>query len=470
MENPHYSPDSAAAFCRRFTDRFVRHFESELDSGTGKEDTGIWVTQSDATSLEEEATSPPLPPLAATALCPQTPVRSSPMLLSSRPRLNSRGRDRLHNTTTFQDSYSHTQILPPSSSSSCSSSTGGNNGRGENQALNVKKHSGHLPGNGNMEEEEDIWVGSVTGEEECDELKNGEVDDHDFAERPDDILNPLSPSSDEPLNSDVKSSTSNTGGHAKTKLKKRFSLRNVGRSVRGSVRGILHWRSFSSDSPQNCGSASVTPLPSSYSYTMGLQDVKRSSQVTQSALPVSLSLPLSLPHSSASLPPSSSSSATSLSFSEARDRRRSNGEGEKEKWTHRLEKLRLSRSPPPAIPAPVGSSSSILPSAQPLKKTAKLVREGGVNVCSFTDEFTNSHGFSGFSFGFFYHGMDSNNAVFGSGVEQAGGLLAPTSGGAITGHSSRWHKCRLALKKRDKEGREREDYFLEFYIPPKVIR
>ncbi|CAB1424405.1 unnamed protein product [Pleuronectes platessa] len=31
QENPHYSPDSAAAFCRRFTDRFVRHFQSELE-------------------------------------------------------------------------------------------------------------------------------------------------------------------------------------------------------------------------------------------------------------------------------------------------------------------------------------------------------------------------------------------------------------------------------------------------------
>ncbi|XP_062874732.1 SH2B adapter protein 1 [Trichomycterus rosablanca] len=467
LENPHYSPDSAAAFCRRFTERFVRHFESELEeSGAVKEDTGIWVTQSDATSLEEEATSPPLPPLDATAPCPQTPLRVSPKLLSSRQRLNSQSRDRLQHPTAFQDSYTHTQILPPSSSSSCSSSTGGNNGRGENKALNVKKHSGHLPGNGN--EEEDIWVGSVTGEEECDELavKNGEVDDSALAERPNDSLNLLSPSSDGPQNSDVKCSSSSTVGHSKTKLKKRFSLRNVGRSVRGSVRGILHWRSSSSDSPQSCGSANVMPLPSSYSYTMGLQDVKRNSQGAQSALPVSLSLPLSLPHSSSSLPPSSSSSATSLSFSEARDRRRSNGEGEKDKWTHRLEKLRLSRSPP-AIPTPVGPSSSMLHSTQPPRKTSKLVREGGVNVCSFTDEFTNSHGFSGFSFGFLYHGLDSNNAVSGTSVEQAGGLQAPTTGGALTGHGSRWHKCRLALKKREKEGREREDYFLEFYIPPK---
>ncbi|KAK5913492.1 hypothetical protein CgunFtcFv8_008019 [Champsocephalus gunnari] len=31
LENPHYSPDSASAFCRRFTDRFVRHFQSELE-------------------------------------------------------------------------------------------------------------------------------------------------------------------------------------------------------------------------------------------------------------------------------------------------------------------------------------------------------------------------------------------------------------------------------------------------------
>ncbi|CAF95620.1 unnamed protein product, partial [Tetraodon nigroviridis] len=37
LENPHYSPDSAAAFCRRFTDRFVRHFQMELGGALPRE-------------------------------------------------------------------------------------------------------------------------------------------------------------------------------------------------------------------------------------------------------------------------------------------------------------------------------------------------------------------------------------------------------------------------------------------------
>ncbi|KAG7334884.1 hypothetical protein KOW79_001480 [Hemibagrus wyckioides] len=476
MENPHYSHDSAAAFCRRFTDRFVRHFESELEgSGAVREGTGIWVTQSDGTSLEEEPTSPPLLPPDAVSTCLPTHVRAPPKPLSAQQELDTRGADRFQNPNVFQDSYAHAQILPPSSSSSCSSSMGGNNGRREDRALTVKKYPGHLPGNGDLEEEEDSWVGPVTGEEaESDELvgKDCEAEGNTFTDRPDSSLTPLSPASGGPLNSGSKGNIPGAGGHSKNKLKKRFSLRNVGRSVRGSVRGILHWRSSSSDSPQSCGSANATPLPSSYSYTMGLQDAKRNAQGAPTSLPVSLSLPLSLPHSSSSsLPPSSSSSATSLSLSEARDRRRSNGEGEKEKWTHRLEKLRLSRSPPPTLQAPVGPTSALLPSVLPSRKTGRLVREGGVNVCSSADEFTGSHGFPGFSFGLLHHGMDNNNAVSGSSAEQTGGMPPPVTVGAIAGRGTRWHKCRLVLKERDKEGGERgEEYFLEFYIPPKASK
>lgn len=436
-----------------------------------REGTGIWVTQSDGTSLEEEPTSPPLLPPDAAASCLPAHTMAPPKPPSSRQGLDTRGADRFQNPAVFQDSYAQAQILPPSSSSSCSSSMGGNNGRREDRALTVKKYPGQLPGNGDLEEEEDSWVGPVTGEEaESDDLvgKDCEAEGSTLTERPDGSLTPLSPASGGPQNSGLKGSIPSVGGHSKNKLKKRFSLRNVGRSVRGSVRGILHWRSSSSDSPQSCGSANATSLPSSYSYTMGLQDAKRSAQGAPASLPVSLSLPLSLPHSSSSsLPPSSSSSATSLSLSEARDRRRSNGEGEKEKWTHRLEKLRLSRSPPPTLQAPVGPTSALLPSALPSRKTGRLVREGGVNVFSSTDEFTASHGFPGFSFGLLHHGMDSTNT--GSSAEQAGGVPPPGNVGAIAGRGTRWHKCRLVLKERDKEGGERgEEYFLEFYIPPKV--
>ncbi|XP_072548948.1 SH2B adapter protein 1 isoform X2 [Salminus brasiliensis] len=475
LENPHYSPDSAAAFCRRFTDRFVRHFESELEgSGAGREGTGSWVAHSDATSLEEEATSPPLLPPEATAPCPPTHIRAPPKPLITRPGLDVRGGERFQNPATFQDSYAHTQILPPSSSSSCSSSMGGNNGRREDR-LTVKQCPGNLPDNGDVEEEEDGWVGPVTGEEaESDEQagKDGEAE----GDRADGSQTPLSPSSGLQLNSGSKGNGTPMGSHSKNKLKKRFSLRSVGRSVRGSVRGILHWRSSSSDSPQNCGPSNPAQLPSSYSYTTGLQDGKRSSgsQAVPASLPVSLSLPLSLPHSSSSsLPPSSSSSATSLSLSEARDRRRSNGEGEKEKWSHRLEKLRLSRSPPPTLPTTLGPSSGLLPSALPpssasaLRKTGRLVREGGVTVFSSSDEFAGSHGFPGFSFGLLHHGTD-NNTASGSGLGQTGGVQPLATGGGIGGRGTRWHKCRLVLKERDKEGGERgEEYFLEFYIPPK---
>ncbi|XP_017537249.2 SH2B adapter protein 1 isoform X2 [Pygocentrus nattereri] len=470
LENPHYSPDSAAAFCRRFTDRFVRHFESELEgSGAGREGTGSWVAQSDATSLDEEATSPPLLPPEATVPLPPAHVRAPPKPLSTRPGLDSRSGERFQNPVTFQDSYAHTQILPPSSSSSCSSSMGGNNGRREDR-MTVKLCPGNLPGNGDMEEEEDSWAGPLTGEESDEQAgKDGEAEGGTLTDRADGSQTPISPASGMQLNSGSKGNGT-PGGHSKNKLKKRFSLRSVGRSVRGSVRGILHWRSSSSDSPQNCGPSNSAPLPSSYSYTTGLQDGKRTSgsQAVPASLPVSLSLPLSLPHSSSSsLPPSSSSSATSLSLSEARDRRRSNGEGEKEKWSHRLEKLRLSRSPPPTM----GPSSSLLPSTLPPssaaapRKTGRLVREGGVTVFSSSDEFAGSHGFPGFSFGLLHHNTDNNST---SGLGQTGGVQPLAAGGAIGGRGTRWHKCRLVLKERDKEGGERgEEYFLEFYIPPK---
>ncbi|XP_067332898.1 SH2B adapter protein 1 isoform X1 [Channa argus] len=476
LENPHYSPDSAAAFCRRFTDRFVRHFQSELEGAlpptyaSGRDEMVIWAPQSDATSLEEEAVSPLSASGGAVLPCPPTnTARISSKSAPTRLVLENRSGDR------FGDSYSHGQVLPPSSSSSCCSSVGGNNGRREDRGAMVTPGNGEAP----VEEEEDSWLGvaSVVKDVEPEEreAESTEVDNADPSN-----TSQITPSSVTPPPSSKGNSTPNS---SKNKLKKRFSLRSVGRSVRGSVRGILHWRSSSSDSAQS-------QLPSSYSYTMGVQDagfvsVSKRNSGTQpptptSSMPVSLSMPLSLPHSSSSsLPPSSSSSATSLSLTEAaRDRRRSNGEGsEKEKWSHRLEKLRLSRSPPPVLTPTIASShstSSTLPPSSaaavtiiPQRKLGRLVREGGVNVSSSNDELSGSHGFSGFSFSLLHHGTDNNSAAS-SAVAQAGLVQPLASGGGIPWRGGRWHKCRLVLKERDREGGERgEEYYLEFFIPPK---
>ncbi|XP_075998825.1 SH2B adapter protein 1 [Genypterus blacodes] len=478
LENPHYSPDSAAAFCRRFTDRFVRHFQNELECAlppscaTGREEMVSWAPQSDATSLEEEAVSPLSASGGAVLPCaPTNATRASAKPAPTRLVLDNRSGER------FQDSYAHSQMLPPSSSSSCCSSVGGNNGRREERGAMIAPGNGEAP----VEEEEDSWLGVAAVGEDV-EPEDGESESTEVCvEGTDPSHTPqFSPSSSvTPPPGSKGSGTPNS----KNKLKKRFSLRSVGRSVRGSVRGILHWRSSSSDSAQ-----SQSQLPSSYSYTMGVQDAtlastsKRNSgtqpPTPTSSMPVSLSMPLSLPHSSSSsLPPSSSSSATSLSLSEAaRDRRRSNGEsGEKEKWSQRLEKLRLSRSPPPVLTsATIGShstSSSLPPSSAaaaavgPPRKVGRLVREGGVSVSSSNDELSGSHGFSGFSFGLLHHGTDNNNAAS---AAQAGPVQPLASGGNVPWRGSRWHKCRLVLRDRDKEGAERgEEYYLEFFIPPK---
>uniref|UniRef100_A0A4W6FG47 SH2B adaptor protein 1 n=1 Tax=Lates calcarifer TaxID=8187 RepID=A0A4W6FG47_LATCA len=463
LENPHYSPDSAAAFCRRFTDRFVRHFQSELEGAlppscaSGRDEMVSWAPQSDATSLEEEAVSP----LSATggAVLPCPPTNATRGLSKPAPTrlvLENRGGDR------FQDSYAHGQVLPPSSSSSCCSSVGGNNGRREERGAMIAPGNGEAP----VEEEEDSWLGvSSVGEDVEPEEREAESTEMDGA---DPSHTPQIPPSSSSITPPPDSKGNSTPNSSKNKLKKRFSLRSVGRSVRGSVRGILHWRSSSSDSAQS-------QLPSSYSYTMGVQDAslvstsKRNSgtqpPTPTSSMPVSLSMPLSLPHSSSSsLPPSSSSSATSLSLSEAaRDRRRSNGEGgEKEKWSHRLEKLRLSRSPPPVLTPAAGSHSTLPPSSAaaamgPPRKVGRLVREGGVSVSSSNDELSGSHGFSGFSFGLLHH------------AAQSGPVQPLASGGNVPWRGGRWHKCRLVLRERDREGGERgEEYYLEFFIPPKV--
>ncbi|KAM4534943.1 SH2B adapter protein 1 isoform 1-T1 [Fundulus diaphanus] len=461
QENPHYSTDSAAAFCRRFTDRFIRHFQTELEGALpascapGRDDTVSWAPPSDATSLEEEAVSPLSGTGGAVLPCPP----SGTQRVASRPAparlvLESRGGDR------FQDSYAQGQVLPPSSSSSCCSSVGGNNGRREERGAVLGPGNGDAP----VEEEEDGWLGAASaGEGVEQEEEEAESCEADHAPH-------LLPSSSTP----PPDSKGNGTPTSKSKLKKRFSLRSVGRSVRGSVRGILHWRSSSSDAAQN-------QLPSSYSYTMGVHDsapAKRSSATQPptptSSMPVSLSMPLSLPHSSSSsLPPSSSSSATSLSVSEAaRDRRRSNGEGgEKDKWSHRLEKLRLSRSPPPLLTqSPHPGSNSLPPSSAgaamgPPRKVGRLVREGGVSVSSSSDELGGNHVFSGFSFGLLHHGAESSGSAA---PAQTAPVQPLASGGNVPWRGGRWHKCRLVLRERDREGAERgEEYYLEFFIPPK---
>lgn len=428
-----------------------------------------WAPQSDATSLEEEAVSPLSASGGAVPPCPPTnTARASSKPAPTRLVLENRSGDR------FQDSYAHGQVLPPSSSSSCCSSVGGNNGRREERGAMIAPGNGEAP----VEEEEDSWLGVASVGEDAEPEEQEESTEVDSA---DPSHTPLAPPSSSSITPPPGSKGNSTPNSSKNKLKKRFSLRSVGRSVRGSVRGILHWRSSSSDSAQS-------QLPSSYSYTMGVQDAalvstsKRNSgtqpPTPTSSMPVSLSMPLSLPHSSSSsLPPSSSSSATSLSLSEAaRDRRRSNGEGgEKEKWSHRLEKLRLSRSPPPVLTPAAAGSSTLPPSSAaaaamgPPRKVGRLVREGGVSVSSSSDELSSSHGFSGFSFGLLHHGADNNNAASAaSTAAQAGPAQPLASGGNMPWRGGRWHKCRLVLRERDREGGERgEEYYLEFFIPPK---